>query len=145
MSIGIALSGPDKTADDLLRDADVAMYRTKDRGRRGQYEVFDAEVMGIRSAERIELETELRQALDRGELEVHFQPLYSLAERTVVGAEALVRWRHPRRGLLGPGRLHRAGRGDRAHPAARPLRPRARLPPGARLARSGSAPGWWWA
>jgi diguanylate cyclase (GGDEF)-like protein/PAS domain S-box-containing protein len=102
VSIGIAMAGPGKSADDLLRDADVAMYRTKDRGRRGQYEVFDAEVMGIRSSERIELEADLRLALERDELEVHFQPLYSLAERSVVGAEALVRWQHPTRGLLGP-------------------------------------------
>ena len=102
VSIGIALTTPGKTRDDLLHDADVAMYRTKGRGRSGQFEVFDAEAMGVRSAERIELETGLRRALAEAELEVHYQPLFSLSERRIVGAEALVRWNHPERGMLAP-------------------------------------------
>ncbi|MDE3087549.1 MAG: EAL domain-containing protein, partial [Acidobacteriota bacterium] len=102
VSIGIALTTPDKTRDDLLHDADVAMYRTKGRGRSGQFEVFDAEAMGVRSAERIELETSLRRALEELELEVHYQPVFSLSERRIAGVEALVRWNHPQRGMLGP-------------------------------------------
>ena len=102
LSIGIALTVPGKTRDDLLHDADVAMYQIKSKGRGGQYEVFDADAMGVRSAERIELETALRRALDEDELEVFYQPLFSMSDCKIVGAEALVRWNHPERGLLGP-------------------------------------------
>ncbi|MHB8437565.1 MAG: EAL domain-containing protein [Acidimicrobiales bacterium] len=102
-SIGIALTLPGMTRDDLLHDADVAMYEIKSKGRGGQYGVFDPTAMGVRSAERIELETSLRRALDEHELTVHFQPVFSIDEGEIVGAEALVRWRHPERGLLPPG------------------------------------------
>ena len=102
VSIGIAVTSADQTRDDVLHDADVAMYQAKARGRGGHYEVFDMEAMGVRSAERIELETALRRAIDHGELVVHYQPLFSMASRQVVGAEALVRWNHPTRGLLEP-------------------------------------------
>jgi len=102
VSIGIAITSPEKTRDDVLHDADVAMYQAKARGRGGHYEVFDIEAMGVRSAERIELEAALRRALQSDELEVHYQPLFSIADRNVVGTEALVRWNHPTRGLLGP-------------------------------------------
>ena len=102
LSIGIALTVPGKTRDDLLHDADVAMYQIKSKGRGGQYEVFDADAMGVRSAERIELEAALRRALDENELEVFYQPLFSMSDCSIVGAEALVRWNHPGRGLLGP-------------------------------------------
>jgi diguanylate cyclase (GGDEF)-like protein len=102
VSIGIALTAPGQSRDDLLHDADVAMYRTKGRGRGGQFELFDAEAMGMRSADRIELEAGLRRAIHEHQLEVHYQPLFSLSERRIVGAEALVRWNHPQRGLLAP-------------------------------------------
>jgi diguanylate cyclase (GGDEF)-like protein/PAS domain S-box-containing protein len=101
LSIGIALTSPDKSCDDVLHDADVAMYEAKARGRSGEYCVFEP-VMGVRSAERVELEMELRLAIDRHELEVHYQPLFSTFDRRVVSVEALVRWRHPSRGLLAP-------------------------------------------
>jgi diguanylate cyclase (GGDEF)-like protein len=103
ISVGIAVTSAGKTRDDLLHDADVAMYRAKGRGRGGQYEVYDADAMGNRSADRIELEAALRSAIENDELEVYFQPVFSLDEAAVVGAEALVRWNHPERGLLAPG------------------------------------------
>jgi diguanylate cyclase (GGDEF)-like protein/PAS domain S-box-containing protein len=103
LSIGIALTVPGKSRDDVLHDADVAMYQTKSKGRGGQYQVFDVHAMGARSAERIELEAGLRRALHRDELEVHYQPLYSIDEGRMVGVEALARWNHPDRGLLLPG------------------------------------------
>ena len=85
----------------MLRDADVAMYEAKVKGG-GVYRVFDQSSMGTRSAERLEIEADLRKGLDRGELEVHYQPFYSLDGKHIVGAEALVRWRHPTNGLIGP-------------------------------------------
>jgi diguanylate cyclase (GGDEF)-like protein/PAS domain S-box-containing protein len=102
VSIGIALTDDGKTRDDLLHDADVAMYQAKARGRAGCYEIFDSAAMGARSAERLDLEASLRKGLERDELEVFYQPLFGVAEGRVVGAEALVRWRHPERGLLTP-------------------------------------------
>jgi diguanylate cyclase (GGDEF)-like protein/PAS domain S-box-containing protein len=105
VSIGIALTSPDKTRDDVLHDADVAMYQAKVGGRGGRYEVFDVGAMGARSAERIDLEVALRRALERNELEVHYQPSFSITDGRIVGAEALVRWRHPERGLLEPGQF----------------------------------------
>ncbi len=102
LSIGIALTMAGQSRDDLLHDADVAMYQAKGKGRDGHYEIYDVDAMGARSAERIELEAGLRRALRRKELEVQYQPLFSIADRRIVGAEALVRWHHPERGLLGP-------------------------------------------
>jgi diguanylate cyclase (GGDEF)-like protein/PAS domain S-box-containing protein len=102
MSIGIAFSSEGKSRDDLLHDADVAMYRAKDRGRGGQFATFDVKEMETRSIERVDLQTALHHALERGEMEVYYQPLISLTDRRVVGAEALIRWNHPRHGLLLP-------------------------------------------
>jgi diguanylate cyclase (GGDEF)-like protein/PAS domain S-box-containing protein len=102
VSVGIAMTEPGKSTDDVLRDADVAMYEAKVRGGGGVYRVFDQVSMGTRSAERLKIEADLRKGLDRGELEVHYQPFYSLDGRRIVGAEALVRWRHPTNGLIGP-------------------------------------------
>jgi diguanylate cyclase (GGDEF)-like protein/PAS domain S-box-containing protein len=102
MSIGIALSESGKSRDDLLHDADVAMYRAKERGRGGQYAIFDADRMGGRSVGRLDLDTALHHVVERAEIEVVYQPLVSLADRHIVGAEALVRWNHPDHGLLLP-------------------------------------------
>lgn len=102
LSIGVALSGDGKTRDDLLHDADVAMSRAKSVRGGDRYEVFDVEAMGSRSAERLDLELALRQALERDLLEVYYQPLVRVEDRTIVGAEALVRWNHPERGMLAP-------------------------------------------
>jgi diguanylate cyclase (GGDEF)-like protein len=102
MSIGVALSEYGKSRDDLLHDADVAMYRAKDRGRGGHFALFDVDRMGGRSAGRLDLDTALHHAIERDEIEVVYQPLVSLADRRIVGAEALVRWNHPDHGLLLP-------------------------------------------
>ena len=84
--------------EELLRDADLAMYRAK-AGGKARYEVFDA---GSRATERarLELESDLRRALERGELRVHYQPIVSASDGHIVGFEALARWAHPQRGLL---------------------------------------------
>ncbi len=102
ISVGIALASGSSSPDDVLHNADVAMYQAK-RRRAGQYAVFDAEAMTTRSAERIDLEAALRRAVLNRELTVHYQPLYAARGREIVGAEALVRWPHPERGLLPPG------------------------------------------
>ena len=101
-SIGIAVGnkvGPDAAAG-LLRDADAAMYRAKDRGR-ARYEMFD-DAMRARAGARLRTETELRRGLEQDELVLHYQPVLQTTDGAVVGVEALVRWRHPTRGLLEP-------------------------------------------
>lgn len=103
LSVGIALTEPGQSADDALRNADVAMYKAKGRG--GTYQVFDKHLMGTRSSERLDLESALRKSIERGELELFYQPLVSLADQSIVGAEALVRWRHPTEGLISPDRF----------------------------------------
>jgi diguanylate cyclase (GGDEF)-like protein/PAS domain S-box-containing protein len=102
VSVGIAMTEPGKTTDDVLRDADVAMYEAKVKGGGGVYKVFDEVSMGTRSAKRLQIEADLRKGLERDELEVHYQPFYSLDGKRIVGAEALVRWRHPTIGLIAP-------------------------------------------
>ncbi len=101
-SIGIAL-GRDRAMSPgaLLRDADAAMYGAKERGR-SRYAIFDG-AMRLRGAERLETETALRRAIERGELRVHYQPEVDLETGRAVGVEALVRWAHPERGLVPPG------------------------------------------
>ena len=105
VSVGIALTEPGKTADDVLRNADVAMYDAKAKGGGGIYKVFNQASMGNRSSARLQIEADLRKGLERDELEVHYQPFYSLDEQRIVGAEALVRWRHPTNGLISPMRF----------------------------------------
>jgi diguanylate cyclase (GGDEF)-like protein/PAS domain S-box-containing protein len=105
VSAGIALTEPGKPADDVLRNADVAMYDAKAKGGGGIYRVFDQASMGCRSSKRLQIEADLRKGLERDELEVHYQPFYSLDEQQIVGAEALVRWRHPTDGLISPMRF----------------------------------------
>jgi diguanylate cyclase (GGDEF)-like protein/PAS domain S-box-containing protein len=100
-SIGIAFSATGyQKAEDLLRDADTAMYRAKSQGR-ARFEVFD-EAMRARVMALLSMENDLRRALERGELQVHYQPIVSLAQGRLVGFEALVRWRHPQRGIVFP-------------------------------------------
>jgi diguanylate cyclase (GGDEF)-like protein/PAS domain S-box-containing protein len=100
-SLGIALLDPEGDPEALLRDADSAMYRAKERGR-ARIEVFD---VGMRAWAdgRLQTEAQLRRALDGDELEVHYQPIVDLRDGSVAGVEALVRWRHPERGLVAPG------------------------------------------
>ena len=100
-SIGIALSssGYDRP-DDILRDADTAMYRAKENGK-ARYEVFD-HGMHARAVSRLQLESDLRQAIEQKEFSVYYQPIVSLETGRLHGFEALVRWNHPRRGLVLP-------------------------------------------
>jgi diguanylate cyclase len=101
VSVGIAVSRPGEcSAEELLRDADAAMYRAKELGK-DRCELFDA-ALRARAVERLEVEAGLRRALEHGELEVHYQPEVSLASGRVEAVEALVRWRHPERGLVPP-------------------------------------------
>ena len=101
-SIGLALDqvGDDVTADELLRDADTAMYRAKANGRGGMA-VFEPSMLAHQLA-RLELDAELRTAVERGELFVVYQPIVDLATATIAAVEALVRWDHPTRGKLAP-------------------------------------------
>jgi diguanylate cyclase (GGDEF)-like protein/PAS domain S-box-containing protein len=100
VSIGIALAG-DQSPDDLMREADLAMYKAKERGRL-RYEVFANELTS-RAQQRLALEGDLRRALAENELCLHYQPVVDVKTRRPVAMEALVRWRHPHRGLLMPG------------------------------------------
>jgi diguanylate cyclase (GGDEF)-like protein len=101
VSVGIALAaGPGMAADDLLAHADAAMYEAKAHGR-GRHAVFDPS-MRIRARGRLEMESELRTAIDEQQFELHYQPIIDLAANRIVGFEALVRWRHPTRGLVPP-------------------------------------------
>jgi len=101
LSIGVAVArGSDSHPEQLIRDADIAMYRAKETGR-NHYELFDAP-MRTRVLERIELEKDLGNALARDELELHYQPLVCVRDGSIIGAEALLRWQHPDRGLVPP-------------------------------------------
>lgn len=100
-SIGIALSSQGyEKPEDILRDADLTMYSAKEQGK-ARYEVFDCS-MRDRALQRLELETDIRRALERQEFEVYYQPITSLALGTLAGFEALARWNHPTKGSIKP-------------------------------------------
>ncbi len=100
-SLGLAIYPHDaKDVERLLRNADVAMYRAKDKGRNA-YQFYAAE-MTVLAQEHLHLEGALRRALERGEFVLHYQPILELSNGNVVGAEALIRWRHPERGTMEP-------------------------------------------
>lgn len=102
MSIGIALSDRRYTrAEDLLRDADIAMYRSKEAGL-ARSAIFDLS-MHEQAVARLDLETSLRRAVEEEQLVLQFQPIVSLRDGRVLGFESLLRWQHPERGLLLPG------------------------------------------
>ena len=100
VSIGIAFATRGVTCDQLLRNADLAMYTAKRKGK-GRFEVYESE-MHSTAVERLKVETELRHGIERGELTPYYQPIVELAIGRIVGVEALARWRHPTRGVLGP-------------------------------------------
>lgn len=99
-SVGIALSGPGRPAEALLRHADMAMYAAKQAGR-GRCEVFD-DALHDQEARRASLVLEMQSALDAGQIVAHFQPEFDLTTGTLFGFEALARWIHPERGVIGP-------------------------------------------
>lgn len=101
-SIGIAFpSEESKTAEDLLRDADTAMYRAKSLGK-ARYEVFSM-TMRAQSIALMQIETDLRRAAERDEFLVYYQPIVDLSTLNIVGFETLLRWQHPERGVISPG------------------------------------------
>ncbi|MBX7062617.1 MAG: PAS domain S-box protein [Pyrinomonadaceae bacterium] len=100
-SIGIVLSGQiHRTAEDFLRDADAAMYRAKEGGK-ARFEIFDQE-LHVRNMTLLQIETDLRHAIDKEQFEVHYQPIVDLESGKVSEFEALIRWQHPEHGLVGP-------------------------------------------
>ena len=101
-SLGIAIAAEDGTADadELIRDADAAMYIAKRDGK-GGYRLFEPEMHeGV--LQRLELRTDLQRALAQGQLELYYQPVIRLGDGSVSGVEALLRWNHPERGMVGP-------------------------------------------
>jgi diguanylate cyclase (GGDEF)-like protein len=101
ISIGIAMSTARRiTPEDILRDADLAMYHAKGKGK-ARYEIFDKS-MNAPAQERLDLELDLRNAVTREEFTLHYQPVVDLLTGRITEVEALVRWRHPQRGLLFP-------------------------------------------
>ena len=100
-SIGIAIGGSDyQSGDELLRDADTAMYAAKHSSQRS-YEIFGSD-MRVYTIDKLLLETELKRAMERQELVLLYQPILSLIDRQLVGFEALLRWHHPKRGIVSP-------------------------------------------
>lgn len=104
LNMGIALLPWDgESADQLVDHADIAMNQVKSSGKNG-WRFFSAE-MNATHLERMTLEQDIVRAIDRGEFELHYQPQFSLGSKRMIGVEALLRWRHPQRGLLEPGRF----------------------------------------
>ncbi|MEA2278022.1 MAG: hypothetical protein QOC78_2982 [Solirubrobacteraceae bacterium] len=99
-SVGIAVGRKSQAPAKMLREADAAMYRAKERGR-GRSEIFDEE-MRKDAFERLRTESDLRRALERGEFHVLYQPIFDVESLRPIGVEALVRWQHPSRGIVGP-------------------------------------------
>jgi diguanylate cyclase (GGDEF)-like protein/PAS domain S-box-containing protein len=102
-SIGLVMAEPGARAEDLLRNADIAMYSAKSNAK-GGIRVFEAELHRL-AVDRLELGSELVHAIGDGQLVLDYQPIVELASERITGVEALVRWRHPTRGLLGPGQF----------------------------------------
>ena len=104
VSVGVTYAPQDgRDAQQLMRNADIAMYRAKAQGRNG-YSLF-APHMSADAEERFALQAELTLSVERGQLELHFQPKVHIADGRLAGAEALLRWRHPRYGVIGPDRF----------------------------------------
>ena len=121
-SIGIAIYPSDgNEPGTLLKNAEEAMNRAKENGR-NNLQFYTASDQGSARI-RLDLERDLRRVLDRGELLVHYQPQVDLRTGRIVGAEALLRWEHPEKGLISPARVHSAGRGDRTYRAHRQMGP----------------------
>ena len=101
VSIGVALNSSEHDrAESLLRDADTAMYKAKLNGK-AKFELYSQDMQN-QMTERLRLETDLRRAVERGELQIHYQPVVDLSSKEIVEVEALLRWDHPRRGPISP-------------------------------------------
>jgi diguanylate cyclase (GGDEF)-like protein len=99
-SVGVAFSGPDDGVEELMRNADVAMYAAKSAGK-GRYVVYEPSMQHAAS-ERREMEAELDRALHKAEFLLHYQPIVDLRSGYLLGVEALIRWKHPQRGMVAP-------------------------------------------
>ncbi len=134
-SVGICISDEDllsQDAEELLRNADVAMYMAK-RDNKGRYRLFEP-AMHERVVERLELRAELEHALEGNQLEVYYQPVVHLSSGGDYGVEALLRWHHPTRGLIQPVAVHPTRRGDRPDRPDREMGDRAGMQEGRRAA-----------
>ena len=101
VSIGIAMGATEyNRPEEILRDADTAMYHAKGLGK-SCYQLFD-QTMHVRAVRLLQLENDLRRAIERQEFQLHYQPIVALQTQRIIGFEALVRWRHPERGLVSP-------------------------------------------
>jgi len=101
LSIGIALSSSGhKRPEDMLRDADIAMYSAKAKGK-ARYQIFD-QAMHEHASKQLQFETEMRHALENRDFLLHYQPIINLETETLIGFEALVRWKHSERGMIPP-------------------------------------------
>jgi diguanylate cyclase (GGDEF)-like protein len=101
VSVGVVMADPRyQRAEDMVRDADTAMYRAKDRGK-DRCEIFDTSMLQA-AEERLLIESDLRRAIERQEFQLHYQPIVTLSDQQLCGFEALVRWQHPVRGLVQP-------------------------------------------
>ncbi len=99
-SIGVAFATPDDGVEELMRNADVAMYSSKAQGK-GRYTIYEAS-LNRAASQRQEMEVELARALKEGQFLIHYQPIVELKSSYLLGVEALVRWQHPKRGLIAP-------------------------------------------
>ena len=132
-SLGLAIASADaRSADKLLRNADLAMYRAKAAGE-GGFERYDPE-MHVHLVERLQLEVDLRRAIEGNELVLHYQPIVEIATGRISGVETLARWRHPTRGLLAAVVVHPDRGGQRVDRRTRQLGPAGGVLPGECLA-----------
>ena len=135
-SVGVSVYPSDgHDGETLVRNADSAMYRAKEQGR-DNYQLYTP-AMNAKAVERLSLESRLRQAVANDELELHFQPFIDLRTAEVLGAEALIRWRHPELGLIPPDGLHPDRRALRPDRADRRVGAAHRLRRGAQVAQEG--------
>ena len=131
-SIGVADAAPGADPTELLRRADLAMYAAKERGK-GRHARYEP-ALDRQAANDAQLGGELRLALDRGDFHLLYQPVVRLPDGRPAGAEALVRWQHPERGLIRPGPVHRRRRAHRPDRAAGRRGSSRGLPPGRAVA-----------
>ena len=132
VSVGIVMADARyQRAEDMVRDADTAMYRAKDRGK-ARCEIFDTSML-LAAEERLLIESDLRRAIERQEFQLHYQPIVTLSDQRLSGFEALVRWQHPDPRARSAQRLHPDRRRDGPDRADRAVGAPGGLPPDARM------------